>query len=725
MKNRTFKLRDETTLFEMMRMYTNVSQLFQPIYDEQTELYDFTVAALQWDKRIRSELRQARRPANSYNLIRTIFNVIYSVEEDNRKTTMTKPRTVGDNDLNDKISQTLAYYFYRAGFRRAQNRVFRDSITARLGVYHLGWRYDGTEDDQGSLFINAADPREFGFEPYFDDPLWEKTGFLFRKHGKSLEEILNTFALDDDDMLDMIMGEASMFFQQTDQKGKWISKRLKALFAAAYETVTGYSSQTDNVFKNYLQWWDPLTGRFDVLELHEKRTERRIVIPDRRRKKLVDITDAYHSTYRKLNSREPDSYKFENELINKIKEKFMIDGNAKTELKPRRYMTAVIPAFNIKVSENVYPVDSKYYTYIPEYCYDEHADPLKVQSIMDDLKDPQADFNKAKSLILELLGRYANKGWVMDENAISGVEEDWYNNRIAPYKRVRAGYINMIRPETGQTISPELIRMPMETQGLMKIITNADDEIRGSRSPGVTSGKHFIAKEQRQAKSFTRILKNRDDSHHAVAELAMDFIQHFVSTQTILRITTDMIPGLQEDKVVHLNQRAFTVDEDGKIAEKIINDVDAYKYDVIVSDEPYSGTALEDKYYKLGQLFNAAESVNPKKADAMLPIMVRVGGFSEANDILKAWQAAETPSPEQQQLQKIMTQIQLIMAKLGVEAQQLENKKTAAEIENEKADTEKKQQEADAIPLDKATSILGELNKNQNNGNGKSKTKAA
>ena len=103
---------------------------------------------------------------------------------------------------------------------------------------------------------------------------------MFRKHGKSLEEILNTFALNDENMLNEIMSEAKIFYQQDTTQGKWVSKRLKALFSAVYETATGFSTSRDNVFKNYLQWWDPVTGRFDVLELHEKRTERRIVIPD-------------------------------------------------------------------------------------------------------------------------------------------------------------------------------------------------------------------------------------------------------------------------------------------------------------------------------------------------------------------------------------------------------------------------------------------------------------
>ena len=667
-RRRNFNLRDDTTIFETMRMYQNLNGLFNPFHERLTKLFDFTVAELQWDKAVREALRAERRPANSYNLIRTILNVIFSVERDNRKKAKVSPRTGGDNQLAQVINHTLDYYLYHAGFNKAQKRVFMDKIVARLGCYHLGWKYNGTEDTLGQLFIESIDPREIMYEPNYNDPLWEDASYIMRKHQMSVEEILNRFALNDEEMQDEILREASLFFQQDDKKSKWISKRLKALFSSVYETAIGYSTTQDNLFKNYIQWWDPLTGKFDILELHEKRTERRLLVPDSTRNKVIDITEPYWSEYKEMTRKEPDGFRFDAEIIEKVKNRYSLDGDARVDLAPRRFVTVVIPAFQLKINEQAYPFESKYYVYIPDYCYDTHADPLKLQSVLDDLVDPQADFNKSKSLILELLGRYANKGWILDENAISGLEEDWSNNRIAPYRRVRSGYINMIKPEEGQTISPDLVRMPLELQQLMKVITNADDELRGQRAPNVSSGRHFIAKEQRQAKSFTLILENRDNAQKAVYELALDFIQHYVTTQTVIRITQD-----NEPKEITLNQSVFSI-ENNKIVERVINDVDAYKYDIEISDEPYSATAQEERYDKLSDLFNATAAINPKKADALLDIMVEAGNFPESQKILTKWQQLSQPNPQEQQLQQMAAQLQMIMSKLGIEGKKEEVK---------------------------------------------------
>lgn len=688
--NRTWNIRDESTLYEVMRTYENLSAQFNPFYDELTENYDFTIGNLQWDKQIRAQLEAEGRPAFSYNLIRTVLNVIFSIEKDNRKKGKASPRTGGDTELAGVITQVLQYFLYHSGFSKAQKRVFMDKIVARLGVFHLGWRYNGSEDMIGSLFIEAVDPRGLAWELNYDDPLWERSAFVFRKHELSIEECLNTYALRDPEMRTAIQAEAKVFFEQDPEKGKWISRKLKQLFSAVYETATGTYGRTDNLFKNYLQWWNPGNGKFDVLEMHEKRMEKRLFIKDANRQQLIDLTDTYISEYKQLEQAEYQGDEYDPEIIGRLKERYMIEGEADVDLVNRRFVTAVIPALRIKANEQAYPIDSKYYVYIPEYCYDTHADPLKIQSVIDDVKDPQRDFNKARSLILELLARYANKGWVMDENAISGLEEDWTNNRITPYRRVRSGYMGLIKPEEGQIISPELIRMPAETQQLIKVITNADDEVRGNKAPGVTSGRHFIAKEERQAKSFTSLLDNRDDTHKAVYELSMNFIQHYVTTQQVIRITRDIMPSIDSDQEIELNKRVFGRNpETGQLEERVINDIDAYEYDIEVADEPFSASAQEERYNKLGDIFNAAVAVNAQKADAMLPIMVKVAGTPEGDKILEAWNNIGQPTEQQKMMMAVMEKLQLIMAELGVkekqteiEGKQLDNVKTAQEIKH-------------------------------------------
>jgi hypothetical protein len=705
-KNRNFQVRDDQTLFDMMRLYNNTSAQFQPFYDEQTELFDFTVGALQWDKQVRATLRKENRPANSYNLIRTILNVVFSVERDNRKKGKASPRTGGDNDLANVVTQTLDYYLYHSGFAEAQKRVFMDAIVARLGVYHVGWEYNGSEDQIGNLFTRAVDPREMMFEPNYNDPLWKESAFVMRKHSMNVEEMLNTFALNDGEMQQSIMKEAALFFEKDKKRSKWVTQKLKSLFNAVYETATGVDSYDDHT--NYLKWWDPYTGKFDVLELHEKRMEKRLVVPEGN--KLVDLTDVYSKEYESLEGKAFNGMTYDNEIINRLRKNYQLKGQATEDLVNRRFQTIVIPTFMLKVSEQPYPFDSPYYVYLPQYCYDTHADPMKLQSIMDDLVDPQADFNKSKSLILELLGRYANKGWIMDENAISGLEDDWSTNKIAPYRRVRAGYINMVRPEEGQTISPELVKMPLEMQQLMKVITNADDEIRGNRSAGVNSGKHFLAKEERQAKSFTFVLENRDMAQRALYEQSLAFIQHYATTQQVIRVVSDI--GNAKGQPVTINKSEFAIEQD-RIVERVINDIDAYKYDIEITDEPYSATAQQDRYEKLGDLFNATVAVNADKANALLDILVEVGNFPEAQKILSAWSEIGQPSQEEAMMQQMAMQLQQIMAQLGIEEKK-------AEIDETKAKTEAKEVEVIGKQLDNTMkkleirdaaiqSILGQL----------------
>lgn len=681
---RNWKIRDDDTIYEMMRMYNNVSSGFENLHKEMTKNYDFTVAELQWDKDVKEKLKNERRPANSYNLIRTILNVIIAIELQNRRQVVVKPKGEGDNQLAHLMTEILLHFLRNTKFDYHRTKVFLDSIVAKFGVYYVGWSYNN--NPMGELIIEAVDPREIIFEPNYGDPLWQKSSFLFRKHSMTIEEILNQYALNDIELQDEIIKEASIFFEQDEEKKKkWINKKLKALFSAVYETAIGFSD--DKLFKNYLQWWDPSTGKFDLLELHEIRTERRLLIYDEERGKNYDITELV---------KEEDGISFNNEKIQQVKEMYQLKGEPRVDLDNRRYLTTVIPSFQIKINEQPYPFRSNYYVYIPQYCYDYHADPTKVQSIIDDLKDPQAHFNKAQSLKLELLGRYVNKGWILDENAISGLEEDWTSERIAPYRRVRSGYINAIRPEEGQTISPDLIRDPIETQSLMKVISNADDEIRGQANPQIKSGRHFIAKEQQQTRSFSYIFNNVSNATKAVCELAVNFIQHFVTTQRIFRIT--------DSNEIVVNQSEYMLEE-GKIIEKIKNDLTIGEYDIEISDIPYSANAKEIEYAKLVELYEAVININPRKAEVLLDDIIEMGGFPNGQKILNKWRILEEPNPNQIQLAQIMQQLQIIATKLGIEEKQEDlNKKKLENIEK-----------AQRIKNTAKNNILGILNNTNNN----------
>src|SRR3990167_6520831 len=374
----------------------------------------------------------------SYNLLRQVVNVINAIELSNRKKIIAKPKSGGDNEIAGIVTRILNHFFYRGKFDWHRTKVFNNSIIAKYGVYTLGW--DMENDPQGELDIDDIDPRTVRFEPNYADPTWQKAGYIIRKHQLSLDEIMNKFALNDIELQEAIIEEGRIFYEYDPQKrDKYLTKKLKHLITAVYEVISGGSSSYGRLNEKFLNWFDPLTGKFDILELHEKRTERRLLVPDSKRNKNFDITDMV---------KREDGYRFDNELIGQVKDRYGFDGEPFTDLVTKKFVTAVVPAFRLKVNEQPYPYNIKGYIYVPQYCYDYHADVFKAQSVIDDLIDPQSTYNKAQSLKLELLWRYANNGWVMDANAIDGYEEDWESGRMAAYKRTRPGYINLIKPES-------------------------------------------------------------------------------------------------------------------------------------------------------------------------------------------------------------------------------------------------------------------------------------
>lgn len=684
MAKRTWQIRDDDTIFDMLRMYNNLSTTFKPLHDDMTADFNMTVAKLMWRPEWKKKLDLEGRPAFAYNLLRPVINVITAVELANRKRIIAKPTGEGDAKLAEVVTQVLLHFLYKSDFDWHRTRVFLNAIIAKYGVYHLGWNYD--DNPLGQLEVTAIDPRRVMFELNYADSTWEKANYIYDRHQLSFEEIINKFALNDDELQNAIIEEAKVFFEEdSGKRDKWLSKRLKALFSAAYEVMTeGDSSTPGPVNSSILNWFDPLTGKFDVLEFHEKRTERRLLIHDSNRQKDIDITE---------HAKGHNEFEFDNEKIGLIKQNYGIIGEPRTELANKKFVTAVVPAFRLKVNEQPYPFNIKNWVYVPNYAYDYHADLFHAQSVIDDLIDPQSDYNKARSTKLELLQRYVNKGWILEEGAIDGLEPDWETNRLVPYRRVRTGWLNKVQPEEGQTISPDLIRELGEAPMLIEQISNAKDSIKGDQETSKESGKHFIAKKNQQERSFSYLFNNVDHSSKAVGKVSLAMIQAMVTTSRVFRIKAEEA-NYDKDFSLAVNQAQYSMDPfQGRLIKQIANDITIGEYDIQIDTTPYSTSAREIEFEKMTELFEATAEINPKKADAMLPLLVKAGDFPYSDEILEAWEALEGGDPQQQamaqQMQQFAIQLQQIMAKLGIEEKKadimgkhLDNMKKKSEIRN-------------------------------------------
>jgi hypothetical protein len=671
-------INDIDTILEMQRMKNNLNSQFKQIHANMTETMNMTIAKLMWKPEWKEKLDRAGRAANSYNLITRILNSISSIEISNRKKIKASAVSGGDVELNKVVTEVLLYYYDKCKYDFKRTRSTIMTMIAGLSVKH--WNYDYENNPEGEMKCDLIDPRTVEYE-LINDPTWENISFIFRTHDLTIEDIINKYAIDDEEMLDYLMVEAEAFFTKDPKdRGKFISKKFKTLLSAAFEVATRGNNQLESQLNDrFNMWWNSVTGKFTVMELHEKRTERRLLIPDNEGRRLIDITEQTKD--------EKNEYKINREKVGMIKETYGLTGEPRPELAPVRYLTTVIPALNAKVNEQPYPFRSKTFCFTPQWCYDFHADAEHSHSIVDDLIDPQSDFNKARSTKLELLVKYGNPGWVMEDQAIAGFENDWTGTTMTPYRRVRPGYINRIKPEQHQTIPPDLIRETGESASLMKEISNAD-AIMGNADPNVKSGKFQITKERREEKSFAYLFENVDLADIIGWEYALRLIQHNDSIPKTFRIT--------EDRELSINQREFAYDPaQNRIITKIKNDITSLDYDIKIDTTPYTTGARDMEFQQLMEIFEVVASFDPERARAMLPIIVESRGLAKGREILEAWGQQQGQSEQamamQQQMAQMMTVFQQIAAKLNIQLQQedlagkkLDNVKKAEEIKNMK-----------------------------------------
>lgn len=190
------------------------------------------------------------------------------------------------------------------------------------------------------------------------------------------------------------------------------------------------------------------------------------------------------------------------------------------------------------------------------------------------------------------------------------------------------------------------------------------------------------------------MFNNVSNSTLAVANTAWGIIQNRVTIPRLFRITG--VNG--EEQTVKVNEKKYGIDMNtGDLIVRVKNDITIGEYDFEISDTPYAGNAKEIEFYKLSELLDALISIGTPKsmerADALMPILVMAGSFPYQNEIKQAWQPIDEGSPEQQQMQQMMIQLQQIMAKLGIEEKK-------EDVTGKKLDNVKKQIEIKSMVID-------------------------
>lgn len=663
----TLNIRDVGKVQDSMRLFSQLKTQFEPLHRDMTKNYNMTCAKFQLDPDVRAELEDDGRSISSHNLTRPILRALTSLESNGRKRLVLQPvSALGDTKIASVLTEVLFDQLDKAEFDQIRSRVFKDSIIAKFGMYRLGWRYD--KDPMGSLYIDAVDPRTVMFKMDYNDITLTKCNFVLEKSKKTIEELLEIYAANNLKLQEAILKEAEPFINgvESGKKDRAITSKLRLMiesireFAMSGDNMDGSNGNYYNSDYNAYQWFDPVTMEFDVIELHEKRTERRLIITNPESGQEEDITESVMVE---------NGSTFDREKVNKIFEERKIQRHD-IRMVTDKWITTTAPALNLVLQNMPYPIKCDHFLYIPQFCYDYHADLTKVQSIMDDLIDPQSEYNKARNLQLEMLARYNNLGYIYEDGAIDGFEDHWENKGIGTLKPVNIGYWDKVKSEQHQTIPRDLINETQTGPNTMQYIAGTPPSLFGL-SEGERSGRLYTERRNQAERSFIDIFEQVDRASKAIGKVSVKLIQTFMPMATVIRIAQDE----GEPQTININQEVMSINPmTGMPIIKKFNDITVGEFDVKISNAPYSSTAKEMEFFKLMDLYQIIQATDPLMAKEALPIIIKASDTAYKNDLLMLLnkQATGQMNP-QEQFALMMQQIQQFLAKLEVEKEGLKN----------------------------------------------------
>ena len=638
---------------------------FQPLNKERFRNYNMLISKLQWDAKAKEKLESEGRPANAYNLLLPVINAISGYEKGGRKRIALVPRSERDSQYLSVMSPVLDFCLDKSNFDYHRSKAFLDAVIARIGWMVTDWSYEN--DPLGMLVTKRYNPFRLAFDVTVNDlaNFHNECKYIRDAGMYSLEEILTTFALDDNEMFDEILEKADSYqtkAQATSKKhavASWIDRLVSA--ASSFFSYSSRDSLNSSILQNSTDWFDASTARYKIVELHERRLIKKLYYNDYEIGGKIDLTPKFQTN----DARGYDH----NALIQYLEENSLKKEAVTRALVKEIWRTAVIPSFNMVVAEDAYPVQNNQYMYTPVFAYDYHPDVQSCQSVIDDLIDPQNDYNQRRSTMLEMIKRLMLAGYIAEEDAIGEYEDSWINRRIGQIRYVKKDALNKIKPDQPFTIPPSLYNEAQESKLLINEISGVTKTTKGQQEASNETGKLFLAKKEQSETMLLPLFDNLDLSMQFVGKNAIDYIQHYMKEERMIRIVDDGKPS-----EILINQRTVF---------GIKNDVSIGEYDIEISQQPYGKTARQESYLELVDLINFISEKYPQTVPFLIPILIKASDNPYKDKLLTVVEQISGYSVDQLNQQVQDKQLADLMMQIEAKQKILQTDKMA--IDNESA----------------------------------------
>jgi len=316
-------------------------------------------------------------------------------------------------------------------------------------------------------------------------------------------------------------------------------------------------------------------------------------------------------------------------------------------------MGLVLPVANMTLEEDETPYENDDQAY-PIVVYIAKRKRDDIYGAVRNLKDPQRIENKRESHALDILARLANLRLMAFTGSLEN-EADLKNMHSTEPLWLKPGHNapTFLAPPIGDLIralTMEADRMKM----VMREISGINTDLLGLKSDN-TSG-IAIARRQAQGQIISTIyFDNYRRFKRIVAQRVCRRIQQVFTTEKVVRLTTDT----GEEAVVKLNPvdlRGKTKEEAARLqAEqpdlmgpakpKILRDVSALKYDVVISEAPSTPSMRQMELLGLLEVLKTVPGIAPDVIDILIELMDLPHKPEILQRIKQRMQAMGQPSP--------------------------------------------------------------------------------
>lgn len=287
------------------------------------------------------------------------------------------------------------------------------------------------------------------------------------------------------------------------------------------------------------------------------------------------------------------------------------------------------------------PVLWIYKPHVTDYSY-------KIQGMIRSIRDPQIEYNRRRSQMVDVIASQINSGWIVSEGAVKNVD-DLFKTGQGQVIEVNQGHqLGELQKITPSEISQSLVAITQQLSTDMLQISGLNDDAIGINDAGNTEISGRLA-QQRLSNSLT-ILKSPIDK----LELSQKLLG-----QKILKV---MIANYSQSKLERIAGRPLP---------QSIQLPDLLKYDVVVKEAMLTDTQRTLAF---------AQGMQALQAGLPIPMsfLMNIYPTSDKQELMEAFQQEQEQNQKQQALLQEQAEIQAklqnaeIVHKLSLAEQQRE-----------------------------------------------------